>query len=484
MATRRQFLAGAAASGLLLAAGCSDDSSSSPATTRPRPDEGARRRVVVVGAGLAGLTAALDLRDAGWDVVVLEARDRVGGRVFTLPFSDGLHAEGGGESIDDNHHDLLRMIRRFGLRTEDRLANREATGVVSYEGRRWSIADFVAQDGGQVLDDYDRFDVELARVAEDVDPENPQDSPRAEELDAMSVKQFRDSLGLGTEADFLVAADQGSYAAAEVQDISMLFWAQQWQVVADVPYGAEETMRIAGGNRQLPEAMAADLGDRLRLGAPVVTVRHDADGVRVDAGGPPIDAAKLVLATPPRPLRDVTFAPGLPAAVQAMVDGLDLGPATKVISAFDPAFWRAEGLSGLTVTDLPIGVTWDATDSYDSGDTGLLTVFATGDDGEFFAELADDEERIANAQALLAGVYPEGRPTGEAQAMAWPNEPLTGGAYAVYQPGQVLPYWPVLREPTGPIHFAGEHTESLAGYMESAVRSGHRVAAQIGPAPG
>jgi monoamine oxidase len=485
--SRRAFLVGAAASGVLLAAGCSEGpSSSSPATTRPRPDAGAARRVVVVGAGLAGLTTALDLSEAGWEVVVLEARDRVGGRVFTLrdAFSDGLHAEGGGESIDDNHHDLLAMLQRFDLRTEPRPADRDVTGVAYRQGRRTGIADFVAQRGGQVLDDYERFDVLLARTAEGVDPEHPERSDRAEELDGRSGADLIDELDPVPEARFLIEADTRSYYNAEPADISVLFLAQQWNIVADVPYGAEETMRVAGGNSRLPEAMAAALGEGLRLSSAVTAVTHDGDGVRVATAGAPVDAAHLVLATPPRPLRDVRFDPVLPPAVATMIDGLDLGPAAKVITQYDQPFWRDQGLSGLTVADLPFGVTWDSADSYDTGGPGLLTAFITGAAAADLTELAD-EERITEVQHQIDEVYPESRAlrSGLAATTAWRADPLTGGGYAVYAPGQMVPFWPALREPTGRIHFAGEHTDSLAGYMESAIRSGHRVAGRIGPAP-
>lgn len=484
------FLGGAAATGVLLAAGCRDEGArSGPATTRPRPDAGAARRVVVVGAGLAGLTAALDLTDAGWDVVVLEARGRVGGRVFTLrdEFSDGLHAEGGGESIDDNHRDLLAMVDRFDLSTERRLGNREATGVVHREGRRSGIAEFVARRGGRVLEDYDGFDTAVARLAAEVDPEHPERSPRAEELDARSAADLIDDLAPVPEARFLIEADTRSYYNAEPADISLLFLAQQWAIVADVPYGAEETMRVSGGNSRLSEAMAAALGPAVRLGRPLRSVSRQGDGVRVvtDAEAAPLDAAHLVLATPPRPLRDVRFEPVLPPAVATMIDGLDLGPAVKVITEYQRPFWRDEGRSGLTVTDLPFGVTWDSADSYDTGGPGLLTTFITGEAAVAMGELSD-EDRSAEVQRQLDEVYPEGRAlrTGSSATTAWRNDPLTGGGYAVYAPGQVLPYWPALRQPTGPIHFAGEHTEALAGYMESAVRSGHRTADEIGPATG
>lgn len=487
--SRRTFLSGATAAGMLLAAGCTDDGlRSGPATTRPRPDAGAARRVVVVGAGLAGLTAALDLSDAGWEVVVIEARDRVGGRVHTLrDFETTLHAELGGESIDDNHRALLAMVDRLDLRTERRPANRERTGVVYRQGRRTGIAEFVAQRGGRVLQDYDGFDVAVARLAEDVDPERPERSARAEELDARSAADLIADLTPVPEARFLIEADTRSYYNAEPADISLLFLAQQWAVVADVPYGAEETMRIAGGNSQLPEAMAAAFGGAVGFGQPVGSVIHDADGVRVttDQDVAPVDAAHLVLATPPRPLRDVRFDPALPPTVAATIDGLDLGPAAKVITEYERPFWRGDGRSGVTVADLPFGVTWDAADSYDTGGPGLLAAFITGDAAVELGNLGD-EERILAVHRQLDEVYPEGRGlrAGRAATIAWGNEVFTGGGYAAYAPGQVIPYWPILREPVGRIHFAGEHTEALGGYMESAVRSGHRIAGEIGPPPG
>lgn len=143
----------------------------------------------------------------------------------------------------------------------------------------------------------------------------------------------------------------------------------------------------------------------------------------------------------------------------------------------------SEGLSGFTITDLPFGVGWDATDSMpgDAERPGVLTQFVTGDAARFGAALGD-RSRIASFQQQLDVVYPEGRQKkgGIATTMAWANERYTGGGYAVYAPGQMTRFWPLLREAQGAIWFAGEHTETFAGYMESAVRSGNRVAAAIG----
>lgn len=449
----------------------------------PRASDSAPR-VAVVGAGLAGLTAAIDLTEAGWDVVVVEARDRVGGRVHTLhaPFSAGLHAEAGGESIDDNHDRIQALVARFGLETERRPPDKLLESVTYYRRQRAPIAELLGRRDGDVVRDYLRFGDALDAFSEGIDPEHPERSPRAAELDRQSLAEFIRAQRLVPEAEFLVRLQNRAEYNAEAGQLSMLFVAQQTAVLAGVPDSASETMRISGGNSRLPEAMAAALGDRVRLNAPVTRIEHDAGGVRIHAGGEPIEAAHLILAVPPPPLRRIAFEPALPAPVATMIRRLDLGDAVKVTREYASRFWEAEGVPGFTVTDLPFHVAWAATDSYRSAG-GLLTQFITGRPARAAARLRD-AQRIAHFQRQLDRVYPEGRAlrTTHAATTAWANERYTGGGYAVYGPRQMASFWPLVRAGLERISFAGEHTESLAGFMESAVRSGHRVAAQLGAA--
>lgn len=494
--SRRSFLGGAVAVTVAASlAGCSTTTTGSPATgitaITDRADPGAARRAVVVGAGLAGLTAAHDLRTAGWEVVVVEARDRVGGRVFTrygqtdgVAFDPGLHAEGGGESIDDNHDQLLALLRTYGIGTEKREADREAKGLVHYQGQVIPLADFVTLRGGAVATDYARFGDELKRLADAhrVDPEHPDQAVDAAALDNQSMAGFLDGLALVPEARFIVEHENVALYATELDELSMLFVAQQTAVTEGVPDGSAETMRISGGNSTLPEAMAAALGDSLITGAPVTAISHDDHGVTVTAGDRVVHAAHVVLAVPPPPLRSVRFDPPLPAALQAAIAGLDLGPAAKVTTQYRAPFWRDSGRSGLSVADLTYRISWDATDSYVAS-AGLLSSFTTGANARALASMSDPA-RIALVQGEIDQVYvgAKDRQAGAAATMAWPNEVFTGGGYAAYRPGQLSAFWGPLRDGTARIHLAGEHTEALAGYMESAVRSGHRAAATIGHA--
>ncbi|MHB8464506.1 MAG: flavin monoamine oxidase family protein [Acidimicrobiales bacterium] len=456
------------------------------ARTAARADEGSARRVVVAGAGLAGLTAALDLVDAGWDVVVLEARDRVGGRVHTLRdlFSSGLHAEAGGESIDDNHDSIQALIRRFGLSTERRPPSKLINARVFYRGATSVLGAFLLGRGGKVVTDYLRFGNALGAFSANVDPSYPERAPHAEAIDAQSLEQFIQAQRLVPEAEFLVRLQNRGEFNTEPRNVSLLFAAQQANVVANVPITASETMRVSGGNSRLPEAMATSLGHRVRLGSPISGIDHHRSGVRVHLRrGPPIDAAWLVVAMPMNALRRVAFTPAIATSAATMIAGLDLGSAVKVVREYTAPFWAAEAYSGFTVTDLPFAIGWSPTDSYVSV-PGLLSQFITGDTAIQAAGMAGASV-FPTFQRQLDAVYPEGRPflTERHAVMIWAHEQYTGGGYAVYRPGQMVPFWPVLRDGIGRIRFAGEHTEPLAGFMESAVRSGHRIARQLGRAP-
>jgi len=482
--TRRQFLGttGIAAATVLLG-GC---------TTTPRPDAETAGRVIVMGAGLSGLTAALALRAGGWDVVVLEARNRVGGRVHTLyrPFTDGLHVEAGGESIDSNHVQIQAMARHYGLALAHRPADKLDDAAFYLGGRRSLLQNMVATDPSG-LAGYVAFGNALITMAGDLDPAHPELAPSADLWDGQSLQDFAATRQLDANAELLVQSDYRGNYNAQLDQVSLLFVLQQSVVDAALPESGVEIMRIASGNSALPEAMARDLGSAVRLDSPVTRVEQHPWGVRVSTGSgtggaTTVDAARLVLAVPPPVLRAVSFDPPLSTDVATMIDELDLGHALKVSTQYDRRFWLPEGLSGFTITDLPFGVGWDATDSMPGGAErpGVLTQFVTGDVARSGAALSD-QRRIATFQQQLDVVYPEGRPVKSdiATTMAWANERYTGGGYAVYAPGQLTRFWPLLREAHGPIWFAGEHTETLAGYMESAVRSGNRVAAAIGSAP-
>ena len=194
--------------------------------------------------------------------------------------------------------------------------------------------------------------------------------------------------------------------------------------------------------------------------------------------------AHVVLCTPPPTLRAVQFDPPLPAAIGAAIAGLDLGPATKVVNQFRSPFWRENGESGYSLSELTYRTSWDPADSYDA-DAGLLTTFTTADNGLALAALAD-ADRIERVRAELARRVPrESARSSRARPRRLRGRTSRSPPAVTRRtsPNQVCAFWPALRDGTDRIHFAGEHLEAPAGYLESAVRSGQsRVASSLGSA--
>ena len=440
------------------------------------------RAVTVIGAGLAGLSAAYDLHRAGWKVTVLEARDRVGGRVYSVrTFSHGLVAEGGGEFIEETHTRMLALADQFGLKLG-------RVGSWQGEDKDWAAFDVKAGPmsnieiwGTDLHREVEKIWLALAELGELVpDPHQPQAARGADYLDTKSTADWIHSLDVHPLAkqDFIQHI-RAEYTC-EPERHSLLDLARN----ASMYYSTIDrnmNYRVIGGNDQVPHLLAGALPD-VRLNAPVTSLRVLPDEVIVTykQGDSYLStsSAFAILAIPLTTARRIDFNPPLPDAHQRMVNGVSYGSVTKVLIEYRKRFWDEQRWNGRLVTDAPIVYTWHAT-SHMEHEHGILTAYTGGQPGAKLASLSD-EERVRVAVAEIEKVFPGSSDLIECTAtVAWPNEPYTRGSYAAFAPGEVTAHWKTLFEPAGRLFFAGEHATAIQGFMEGAVESGQRAARTI-----
>ena len=440
------------------------------------------RTVTVIGAGLAGLSAAYDLQRAGWQVTVLEARDRVGGRVYSLRnFSNGLVAEGGGEFIAESHTRMLAYADQFHLplgRAGSWQGQDEDWGC--FEGKAGRMSDARIW-GVNLNEEVDKVWRALAEMGELVpDPHEPQSARNAELIDQRSTADWIHSLDVHPLAKQDFIQHIRSEYTCEPEKHSLLDLARNVTMYY-TSMEREINYRVAGGNDLIPRALAKTLTD-VRLNAPVTSVGVLPDEVLVtyqhgDARHT-ISSDFAVLAIPLTTARLIEFNPLLPEAHQRMVQEISYGAVTKVLIEYRKRFWIEKGWNGHIATDAPIVLTWHAT-SHIENEHGILTVYTGGRPGAKLAALSD-EERIRFAVAEIEKVFPGSSDLIDCTAtIAWPNEPYTRGSYAAFAPGEVTAHWKTLFDPAGRLFFAGEHASDIQGFMEGAVESGQRVARMI-----
>jgi monoamine oxidase len=435
--------------------------------------------VAVLGGGLAGLAAAVTLARAGVDARLLEAEQRVGGRVLTLrePFADGLYAEAGGEFISAGHRTVHEFLEMYGIPTQPTPGGAR---LMAFEGRVARGA-WLEDLGPVEWADAERILERTAELAGGIaDPDRPWQTPDAAALDARSLGDWLDELGLSPISrafqEVWVTVDY----AVPPDEISLLQYARDERLIQLAPEGAGA--RAVGGTDRLTAAMVAELGDRVHLGTRAIGLHQGTGGVsiRYDRGGTSgsLGARFAVLALPARAVRRLATEPSLDSEQVRALDELAYGVVTKVFLQFRRRFWREQGLNGSLFTDRPIQATYEATYGQ-SGERGILTVYTADRAAESLAALPEDR-RIAYCLEELDRLYPGCSAEFEVgTSSVWTGTSGSPAAYSHFRPGQLTRFGPLLARPAGRIHFAGEHTDPWQAMMNGALRSGVRAAREV-----
>jgi monoamine oxidase len=438
-------------------------------------------RVVVLGAGLAGLAAARDLEAAGATVVVLEARDRVGGRVHTLRegFSEGQHAEAGADLIEAAQLHVRDLASELGLTPVRILRRGWAFYGPDNQGRRrirkgpGAFGEAQRLLAGEVADyqlSGERWDSAIARTI-----------ARRSVADWMLVTQVDATVQAGLRG-------LRGFFLADPEDLSLLALVDQiassGQFGSGSTPGDDRVFRLPDGNDSLPRAVAKSLRTQVKLRHLVLRVRQTEREVAVtfDHRGTEhqLQADYCVSAMPASTLRDVLFDPPLPEDQWRAISTLTYGRATRLLLQFGRRFWRSATRPSAFGTDLPTGAVWDGNEEQ-RGRPGILSLLAGGRaSGEVQAILkAEGAEGVVRRLAWMASTG-EPAPLLASQVVAWDDDPLVRGGYAVFDPSfdPILRQW--LARPAGRILFAGEHTSlHWQGYMNGAIESGRRAAAEV-----
>jgi monoamine oxidase len=430
--------------------------------------------VVVIGAGISGLVAAKRLVAAGLDVVVLEAHHRVGGRLYTRVLDDGSAFDLGGQWVSPDMTRVMALLDEFGLHTFEQLD----AGRIDLAAQPIDQMDKLEQA------EWEWFKAKLTVLVERVNVEQPSQTPGAEELDMMSVEEWKRTNLQSAQLRHLFDQVIRTEYTIEPKDFSMLNLLHSLASAggADTILRADrgnEGLRITEGFQTLAIRMAAELGDRLHTNTQVYDVNQRADDVQIIAEGYSCIAKFVVLAIPPNQTVRIDFAPVLPRRRTKLMQRMEMGSVIKCFAIYDTPFWRDRAVNAVDPEELLFDDTIDAS-SHDDRHPALVA-FIGGDDAITWSDKPFEIRRraILSDLAVVFGqdaLYPR-----EYFDHDWLTEPFIGGGYQCYAPpGAMLGGFEELRQPLGRLHFAGTETAILYyGYVEGAVEAGERAAAEI-----
>jgi monoamine oxidase len=464
------------------------------ARERPRTP-GKRADVVVVGAGLAGLTAARQLVAAGRSVVVLEARDRVGGRTLNHPLGGGKVVEVGGEWVGPTQDHLSALAKGLGIETYK--TYNDGNNVYYADG---TLLPYSASGPlGPVPPDptggaeAEEAIVLLNQMAATVPVQAPWTAASAIDWDSQTLETWKQNNVHTTNGRALLDAGFEAVFAAEPRDVSLLFAlfyaasATNESTAPDINRlfstgGGAQDSRFVGGSQLVSLKLAQQLGRRVLLSQPVRQIVQTRSGVRVTTDQLSVAAKHVIVTGPPAITALIRYEPDLPFMRAQLTQRYPQGTVIKVEAVYDRPFWRDQGLSGQAVSLTgPVKVTFD--NSPPEGSPGVLLGFIEGQEARHWGQ----QSAAARKAAVLGNFVTyfgaqAGSPRGWIE-MNWSAEAWTRGCYVGYTPpGVLLDYGAAIRAPVGRMHWAGAETSDYwNGYMDGAVRSGERAAREVLP---
>ncbi|WP_102191707.1 flavin monoamine oxidase family protein [Microbacterium aurantiacum] len=441
------------------------------------------RDVLIVGAGAAGLTAANDLRKAGLSVAVLEARDRIGGRLWT-DVIDGAMLEIGGQWVSPDQDALIETIDELGLETFSRYREGDSVyvgpdGTVSrFTGEMFPVS---ASTESTIAEITDRLD---AMVAE-IDPDRPWAHPKAQEWDSVTWDAWLRAQTDDDEAVRNLAFATGSamltkptHAFSLLQSLLMAASAGSYSHLVDADFILDK--RVVGGLQQVPLLLAERLGDDVILNQPVRSLEWGDDGVTAITEDHTVKARFAILAHAPVLYNRISFVPPLPRRQHQMHQHISMGFVIKVHAVYDRPFWREQGLSGTAFS--PYEICHEAYDNTNHGDErGTLVGFVSDNTADGVFELSAEERKERILESLSHYYGPEAKNPVVYYESDWGSEEWTRGAYAAsFDMGGLHRYGADLRAAVGPIRFACSDIAG-AGYqhVDGAIRMGRLAASDI-----
>lgn len=452
--------------------------------------------VAVVGAGLSGLTAAQALLHAGKTVIVLEARDRVGGKVYNKPLANGGVTEVGAEFVGPTQDRVLGMISDLGLHTFNTYS--EGQSVLWRNNTRHLFIPDPALGGAPPVDPISlpqiaNAQTQLDEWAAELNTSAPWTHPMAAKWDNQTFDDFISQYANHSDARFVLATACKAIFAGEPTELSLLYVLAYIAAAGNettvgtlgrlvaVKDGAQES-RVIGGTGLIPQRLADKVGyNHIVLNAPVLSVSKKGEGYKVSSRAGIVFAKSVVLAMAPPLLRQITFNPVLPLTRQKLNEHTKMPALGKGIAIYETPFWRSTGnLSAQVNSDAgSVRVTFDSTP--EDASFGAVLGFILGNEMRAIDKLSVKEGQSKIVSDYVQYYGEQAANVTEFVLFRWDLEEWSrGGPVAIAPPNVLTKYGSALRQSAGGLHFAGTETsEYWTGYMEGAIRSGERVAQEI-----